>query len=103
MLDIGDIEMIESDKTYIKLTVGREIYAARSTLEHVASTMVSQPMLRISRSRVVNLSHVRELGRTPRGDVIVLLAGGVAVTSSERYRDAVRQQLSRMQMSVRRT
>jgi two-component system, LytTR family, response regulator len=55
----------------------------------------------MSRSCLVNLSHVREISRTPRGDVIVMLAGGATVTSSERFRDSVRKQLARMQISPR--
>jgi len=101
VLDVGDIELVESDKNYVHLTVGRDRYAVRSTLQHAEAAMGSQRLLRISRSRLVNLIHVRELGRTPRGDVIVLLAGGVTVTTSERYRHAVRQELSRMHLSVR--
>ncbi len=55
----------------------------------------SQPMLRISRSCLVNLNHVREVSRTLRGDFIIVLAGGATVTSSESYRDKVRTQLAR--------
>jgi len=98
VLDVGLIEMIESDRNYVQLTVGRQVYTARSTLQHAESSMASQPMLKVSRSCLVNMAHVRELSRTPRGDVIVVLAGGATVTSSERFREAVRQQLDRMQM-----
>jgi len=101
VLDVGDIELIESEKNYVTLTVGRDRYTARCTLLHAEAAMASQRMLRISRSRLVNLTHVREIGRTPRGDVIVLLAGGVAVTTSERYRHSVRQELGRIQLNTR--
>ena len=101
VLNVGDVEMIESDKNYVKLTVGRQVYTARSTLQHAEESMSSQPMLRISRSCLVNMGHVRELSRTPRGDVIILLAGGATVTSSERFRESVRQELHRMQMCPR--
>ena len=98
VLDVGLVEMIESDKNYVKLTVGRQVYTARSTLQHAETTLASQPMLKVSRSCLVNVGHVRELSRTPRGDVIVLLAGGATVTSSERFRESVRRELHRMQM-----
>jgi two-component system LytT family response regulator len=98
VLDVGLIEMVESDRNYVKLTVGRGIYTTRSTLQHAEASMTSQPMMRVSRSCLVNLSHVREISRTPRGDVIVMLAGGATVTSSERFREPVRQQLARMQL-----
>lgn len=101
VLDADDIELIESEKNYVKLTVGRERYTVRSTLQHAEAALSSQRMLRVSRSCLVNLIHVREIGRTRRGDVIVLLAGGAAVTTSERYRHVVRRQLGRLQLTVR--
>ena len=101
VLNVRDIELIEAERNYVRLTVGRDRYSIRSTLQHAEAAMASQRMLRISRSRLVNLIHVREIGRTPRGDVIVLLAGGVTVTTSERYRHCVRQQFGRMQLTIR--
>lgn len=55
-------------------------------------------MLKISRSCLVNMSQVREISRTPRGDAILVLAGGATVTNSEGYREAVRRHLDRMRI-----
>jgi two-component system LytT family response regulator len=41
---------------------------------------------------------VREIHRTPRGDFILVLAGGVTVTSSEGYRDKVRRYLDALRL-----
>jgi two-component system LytT family response regulator len=101
VLDAGRVEMIEADRNYVRLTVGRDAYSTRSTLQHAEQSLKSQPMLRVSRSCLVNLNHVREISRTPRGDIIVILAGGATVTSSERFRDSVRKQLQLMQISPR--
>jgi two-component system LytT family response regulator len=101
VFDASQVEMIEADRNYVRLRVGRDAYSARSTLQHAEESLKSQPMLRVSRSCLVNLNHVREISRTPRGDVIVMLAGGATVTSSERFRDSVRKQLERMQISPR--
>jgi len=101
VLDAGRVEMIEADRNYVRLTVGRDAYSARSTLQHAEESLSSQPMLRVSRSCLINLNHVREISRTPRGDIIVILAGGATVTSSERFRDSVRKQLQLMQISPR--
>jgi two-component system LytT family response regulator len=101
VLNVAQVEMIESDRNYVKLTVGRDVYTARSTLQQAEESLLAQPMLKMSRSCAVNLSHVREISRTPRGDVIVMLAGGATVTSSERFRESVRQHLERLQISPR--
>jgi two-component system LytT family response regulator len=55
-------------------------------------------MLRISRSCLVNMRHVSEISRTPRGDAILVLAGGVTVTSSEGFRESVRDYLDTLKM-----
>ncbi len=55
-------------------------------------------MLRLSRSCLVNMNHVREVSRTPRGDFILVVAGGATVTSSEGFRDKVRDYLSGMKI-----
>ena len=98
MLDVAQIEVAEADRNYVKLTVGRDTFHARSTLQQAEKTLQSQPMLRISRSCLVNMNHVREVSRTPRGDFILVLAGGVTVTSSEGFRDAVREHLDRLKV-----
>jgi two-component system LytT family response regulator len=98
MLDVTRIELAEADRNYVILRVGRDTFQARSTLQQAEKTLQSQPMLRISRSCLVNINHVREVSRTPRGDFILVLAGGSTVTSSEGFREAVRQHLERLKV-----
>ena len=86
------------DRNYVKLIVGREVYLTRSTLQQAEKALQSQSTLRISRSCIVNMNHVREVSRTPRGDFILVLAGGTTVTSSEGHRDVVRDYLARLKL-----
>ena len=98
VLDVGQVELIEADRNYVKVTAGSDIYQARSTLQHAEQALASQPMLRISRSCLVNVNHVREISRTPRGDFILVLSGGTTITSSEGFRDKVREHLNGMRL-----
>ena len=98
MLDVGDIELVESDRNYVKIRVGRDAFHARSTLAQAEQALGEQPMLRISRSCLVNMSHVREVSRTLRGDFILVLAGGATVTSSEGFRERVREYLETLKL-----
>ena len=99
MLDVGQVELIEADRNYVRLVIGRDSFHARSTLQQAERSFQQQPMLRISRSCLVNMRHVREVSRTPRGDFIFVVAGGSTVTSSEGYRDAVRQYLEKLKLA----
>jgi two-component system LytT family response regulator len=99
MLDVAEVEIVEADRNYVKITIGREVFHARSTLQQAEKSLQSQPMLRISRSCLVNVAHVREVSRTPRGDFILVMAGGTTVTSSEGFREPVRQYLHTLKLA----
>lgn len=99
VLDVNTVELVEADRNYVKITVGREVFHARSTLQQAEKSLQSQPLLRVSRSCLVNMRHVSEISRTPRGDAILVLAGGTTVTSSEGFRESVRQYLDGLKMN----
>jgi two-component system, LytTR family, response regulator len=99
MLDVSQVELVESDRNYVRLIIGRDSFHARSTLAQAEKSFQQQPMLRISRSCLVNMRHVKEISRTPRGDFILVVAGGTTVTSSEGYREPVRQYLERLKLA----
>jgi two-component system, LytTR family, response regulator len=99
MLDVAQVEVVEADRNYVRLTIGRDSFHARSTLQQAEKSFQTQPMLRISRSCLVNMRHVKEISRTPRGDFILVVAGGTTVTSSEGFRDSVRQYLERLKLA----
>jgi two-component system LytT family response regulator len=103
VIDAHLIEMVQSNRNYVKLTVGRNTFSARNTLMGAQEMLITEPMLKISRSCLLNLRHVREISHTPRGDIIAVLAGGATITSSERFRESVRSRLEKMQMSWRKT
>jgi two-component system, LytTR family, response regulator len=99
MLDVSQVELVEADRNYVRLVIGRESFHARSTLQQAEKSFQGQRMLRISRSCLVNMRHVKEVSRTPRGDFILVMAGGTTVTSSEGFRDSVRQYLERLKLA----
>jgi two-component system LytT family response regulator len=98
VLDVVQVEMIEADRNYVSIRVGKDSFHARSTLQQAEQSLRSQPMLRISRSCLVNMNYVREVNRTLRGDFILTLAGGATVTSSEGYRAKVKEYLGAMRI-----
>ncbi len=98
MLDVADIELVESDRNYVRIRVGRDGFHARTTLAQAEQALAGQSMLRISRSCLVNMKHVREVSRTLRGDFILVLACGATVTSSEGFRERVRQYLETLKL-----
>lgn len=100
MLDVAAIEMVEADRNYVVLVRAGEQYHARSTLAQAEAALASQPILRISRSCVLNVRHIARISRTPRGDFIFVTDGGVTVTSSEGHREKVREYLGKFRLDV---
>jgi len=96
MIDVAQIEMLEADRNYVALRVDNQAFKARTTLQQAVEAMGSQPMLRISRSCVVNINHVCEVNRTLRGDYVLLLKSGATAASSQGYRDKVRAHLEQL-------
>jgi len=99
VLDATQVEMIEADRNYVVIRVGKDSFHARSTLQQAELALRSQPMLRISRSCLVNMNFVKEVNRTLRGDFILVLAGGATVTSSEGFRAKVKEYLGTLRLS----
>ena len=100
MVDVAQIELVTADRNYVVLTVGKQSFHARSTLIQAEESTRSQPMLLINRSCMVNLNHVRQVSRTPRGDYVFVLSGGSTVTSSERFRHRVRERIGQFSVGA---
>jgi two-component system, LytTR family, response regulator len=98
VIDVTQVEMIEADRNYVTIRVGRDNFHARSTLSQAELALRSQPMLKVSRSCLVNMNFLRQVNRTLRGDFILVLAGGATVTSSEGYRGKVKDYLSTLRL-----
>jgi two-component system LytT family response regulator len=99
VLEASQVEMIEADRNYVVIRVGKDNFHARSTLQQAELALRSQPMLRISRSCLVNMNYIKEVNRTLRGDFILVLAGGATVTSSEGFRGKVKDYLSTLRIA----
>ena len=67
------VELLEADRNYVRLTGRRETHRAQHA-QQAEKMLLSEAMLRISRSCIANMNHVREASRTP-GDFILVLAG----------------------------
>jgi two-component system LytT family response regulator len=98
LVDPGEVRLIEADRNYVRIHLEAETHPVRATLHEVEAALASPTLLKVSRSCLVNMRYVAEVHRTPRGDFILLLAGGTTVTSSEGFRDRVRAYLERLRV-----
>jgi two-component system, LytTR family, response regulator len=88
----NDVAWIAADDYYAAVHVGMRRYLVRESLTSLARRLDSSMFIRVHRSAIVNLDHVRELRMLKWGGLVVL-ADGTAVRVSRRRREAFRSAL----------
>ena len=89
------VEWIEAQGDYVKLHYGKESLMMRETMASIAERFDPKRFVRIHRSRIINIDHVRELRPLLGGDYAILMKDGTQLTLSRSYRttlDAILQQ-----------
>jgi hypothetical protein len=87
IINIEEIEWLESSGNYVNLHVKDRIYPTRSTLGNFIEQISDQGFFRIHRSYGVNLNMVASITPLQSGDGEVTLKTGKVLSLSRRYRD----------------
>ncbi|NNE36100.1 MAG: response regulator transcription factor [Rhodothermales bacterium] len=84
-----DIEWIEAAGDYVSLNASGRSHLIRETMAAMETKLGASGFVRIHRSTIVNLEHVRELKAYFHGDYIVYMSSGKELRLSRRYWDRV--------------
>jgi two-component system LytT family response regulator len=95
ILDVDEIDWIESAGNYVRLHVGDEIHQVRSTLAAIENRLDPDLFLRIHRSIIVNVDRVKQITPWFHGDSAVVLRDGTRLNLSRSYRGNVERFLDR--------
>jgi two-component system LytT family response regulator len=79
MISVGDIEWIEAADYYVCLHVGGKKHLLRESIRALEAKLNPNKFVRLHRSAIVNIDHVREIHRDGRSDGWVLLSTGERV------------------------
>lgn len=82
----GLIEWVEAQGDYVKLHIGKDSHLLRETMAATTERLDANRFVRIHRSRIVNVDHVREIRPLWGGDYSVLMRDGTELTMSRTYR-----------------
>jgi two-component system LytT family response regulator len=93
LLDVADVDQIESAGNYVQVHQGRKQHLLRETMAGLEARLDPERFVRVSRAAIVNIDRVRELQPMFNGDFVVVLKDGTEVAGSRRYRDALRMLL----------
>ncbi|MCX6864720.1 MAG: LytTR family DNA-binding domain-containing protein [Verrucomicrobia bacterium] len=87
VLKTAEIEFIESAGNYIAVHIGKESHIMRETLNAMERQLDPEKFLRISRSAIVNLDHIKEFQPLFKGEHVIILRNGKRVTMTRGLRE----------------
>jgi two-component system, LytTR family, response regulator len=95
-LPMTDIRWIGAEENYVRICADRENHLLRETMAHFETRLDPNCFIRVHRSAIVNLQHVKEIRTdTQEGESFVLMHDGQKVPMSRGYRTRISQLLAR--------
>ncbi len=89
LVDVDDVMRFEATGNYIEVHTGERMHLLRETLTGLEARLEPDSFVRVSRSCIVNVRHIRELHPQFSGDFVVVLADDSEVQGSRRYRSGL--------------
>lgn len=87
VLRAADVEWIEAEGNYVRLNAAGGSHMLRETINNLEAQLDPRVFVRIHRSTIVNMSHVKELHAWARGEHRVVMRNGASLTLSRGYRE----------------
>ena len=88
-LRLDEIRYITAEGNYLRVHARGIEYRFRDTMANIEMRLDARIFLRIHRSTIVNLQHMKEIRNLPAGDAVVVLNDGSTLGISRTYRDLV--------------
>ena len=81
------IEWVEAAGNYVKLHVGTEAHLFRESMKNMEARLDGDQFVRIHRSAIVNVDHIKELQPWFHGEYVVILHDGTRLMASRVFSD----------------
>jgi two-component system LytT family response regulator len=95
-----DVDWIEGADYYAKLHVRRTVHMLRETLASLEQRLDPRKFLRIHRSAIVNLTRVRAVEASVRGEGVVVLVDGTRLKVTRAKREELERRLEGLHESL---
>jgi two-component system, LytTR family, response regulator len=95
-VDVADVRRVSVAGNYLRVSTGSSEHLVRRTMAELAHALRGAGFIRISRSDLVNGSHIRRIHRRQGGRYEVVLDGGSSLMSSRRYQRDVRAAIAEL-------
>ena len=96
-LSVGEISWIEAAESYVRFHVeGGKSHLIRGAISKLETQLDPARFLRIHRSIIISVKHVKEMQPLFHGDYEIVLKDGAKLTSSRSYRDKLQRLLENL-------
>jgi two-component system, LytTR family, response regulator len=92
-LPVTDIRWISAEENYVRISTATESHLLRETMARLEKRLDPQMFLRVHRSSIVNLQHVKEVRSEADGESTVHLISGEKIPMSRSYRARIQEWL----------
>lgn len=89
IVPVHEIDWIEADGDYVKLHTPHKVHLVREKISLLEAKLDPSNFIRIHRSTIVRIQHIRELRPLMNGDHIVILQNGQQLALSRTLREIV--------------
>ncbi|NMP30391.1 LytTR family transcriptional regulator [Thalassotalea sp. M1531] len=87
IINVTDVEWMESSGNYVNLYINDRIYPLRSTLGKLSEQLIDKGFCRIHRSHAVKLDAIESITPLSSGDSEIKLKSGKVLNLSRRYKE----------------
>lgn len=101
VLPPGRVTWVEASGPYVVVHAEGREYLVRTSLTSLEQRLAPRGFVRVHRSALVNLDHVREVQAISHGDAVVVLRDGARVKVSRSRREALEGRLRDLYGSIR--
>src|ERR1035437_7152666 len=88
-LPVSDIRWICAEENYVRIRTLNETHLLRETMVRLQEKLDPEIFLRVHRSSIVNLHHVKDVRTEADGEYAVVLISGEKLTMSRSYRSRI--------------
>lgn len=93
-LTTDDVEWIEAEQNYVRVHAGRAAHLLHVPMNTIETSLDPERFLRIHRSYIVNLQHIRQVWTLAHRQFVLELASGERLQSGRTYGEKIRTLLS---------
>lgn len=93
-VDLEDVLWIQAAENYVQLHTATSRHLVHASMQTMLGRLDPEVFVRVHRSAIVNVRHVRQIEAVGQGDYLLTLDNGYGVQSSRTYNDIIRKWLS---------